>query len=154
VYFLKPGLNIITFRESGKFEFFPEIDASGALFISDIDSIERYSADLGLNIETIDYQCSGTDNDLADRRANKIAYKLLYDIKAKDPNNEFYYNCPLQSATALDINTLLTGDDKEYLSDPKFWYEPNNINNKFVISQIDADYLDEGLVITKASKLR
>ena len=154
VYFLKPGLNIITFRESGKFEFFPEIDASGALFISDVDSIASNTPDLGLNIDTLDYQCPGTGNDLDDRVSNKIAYKLLYDIREKDPNNEFYYNCPLQSATAIDINLLLTGDEKERLSNTKFWYDPNNINNKFVISQIDADFLEEGLTIAKASKLR
>lgn len=154
VYFLRPGLNIIAFKESGKFEFFPEIDVSGSLFFSDIDSIEKYSPDLGLNIETINYQNISKVSDLADRKTNKIAYRLLLDIKERDPNNEFYYNCPLQTATALDINTLLTGEDKEYLSDARVWYEPNNINNKFVVSQIDADYLDKGLVISKASKLR
>ena len=147
-------MNIIVFKESGKFEFFPEIDVSGSLFFSDMDSIEKYSPDLGLNIETINYQNISKVSDLADRKTNKIAYRLLLDLKERDPNNEFYYNCPLQTATALDINTLLTGEDKEYLSDARVWYEPNNINNKFVVSQIDADYLDKGLVISKASKLR
>lgn len=155
VYFLKPGLNILTFKESGKFEFFPEIDAGGALFLSDIDSVKKDRADLGLNLDMIDYQYSDNESDEESRKVNKVAYKLLRDIRAKDPNNEFYYNCPLQSATALDINTSLLGSsDAEKLSDPKFWYEPNNMNNKFVISQIDADYLDKGIVIAKASKLK
>lgn len=155
VYFLKPGLNIITFKESGKFEFFSEIDAAGALFLSDIDSIKKSTADLGLNLDMIDYQYSDGSSDLEARQINKIAYKLLRDIKEKDPNGEFYYNCPLQTATALDINSAFAKtEDAERLSDPKFWYEPNNINNKFVISQIDTDHLDKGVVIAKASKLR
>ena len=41
----------------------------------------------------------------------------------------------------IDINTLLADDDAEKLSSEKFWYDVNNINNKFVISQIDAEYL-------------
>jgi hypothetical protein len=162
-YFLKPGMNIIVFKDSGKFEFFAETDVSGALRLSDIDSI-LYKAtetggvtgdvpDLGLNLSLLDYRYYNQNIVTQRIRTNKTAYQLLYDIKLKDSANEFYYNCPLQTATAIDINTSLTGDQTEKLSNTKFWYDPNNINNKFVISELDADALRTGLAIAKASKL-
>lgn len=161
VYFLRPGVNIIAFTTSGRFDFYPDTDLSGSIRVSDVDSIYALSADLGTNVKVLDYHYTGTvkalDEDLSggtntssSRPLNKAALTLLRDIRAKDPNNEFYYNCPLQAATAIDINTAL--DNHETLSMPKFWYDPNNINNKFVISQIDTDYLDDGITIARASK--
>jgi hypothetical protein len=157
VYFLKPGLNIIVFKESGKFDFFPEIDAAGGLFLSDVDTVNKENQpDLGLNLNVLDYQYVGNQSgsNANGKFTNETAYSLLKDLLEKDPNHEFYYNCPLQSATALDINTKLLGDEAECLSNTRIWYEPNNVNNKFVISQIDIDYVDNGIVISKASKLR
>jgi hypothetical protein len=60
----------------------------------------------------------------------------------------------MQSATAIDVNLdLLDTTDAEDLSNPKFWYDANNINNKFVISQLDTEHLKVGLKLSKASKL-
>jgi hypothetical protein len=84
----------------------------------------------------------------------RSAYTLLADILKLDPDFKFYYNCPLQAATAIDINTNLTDTDVERLSDTKMWYDVNNINNKFVISEIDNKFIDSGITIAKASKLR
>ena len=57
------------------------------------------------------------------------------------PNNE-----------QIDLNPLLTADE-ENLSSQLIWYDKNNINNKFVISEIDADYLATGITIAKSSKI-
>ena len=87
---------------------------------------------------------------------NKInqdtAYKqILADIKALDPEFNFYYNAVINNESALDLNT---SDDTDTLKDnPLNWYNYNNINNKFVISEIDADYLKDHIVIAKNSKL-
>jgi hypothetical protein len=172
VYFLRPGVNLIAFKAGCRFEFFTDLDALGSLIVSEIDTIKSTTNDLGLNIDVLKYQWPTiieTNTSLKiteelggvqpkrynpDFLRSRCAYTLLLDLLKKDPEHNFYYNCPLQAATALDINTILQGEDAENLSQPKFWYDTNNINNKFVISQIDADYLDNGIVIAKASKLR
>ena len=164
VYYLRPGINMIVYQESGVFEFFTDASGSSTLFIGTIDSVKLPShaeslASLGLNIDLLDYQYSSETSALGDNiAAKKLAFaevELLNDIFNIDKNKEFYYNCPLQVASAIDINTaLIDSADRETLSDAKFWYDKNNINNKFVISEIDAEYLKTGIVIAKASKLR
>jgi hypothetical protein len=162
VYFLRPGLNMLVYRESGTFEFFADSENKSVLFLGNIDSVlcDSTNAPLGLNLQLINYQQrSNTDIDSVTLQnsgnVNLVTeLQLLKDILDKDPNNEFYYNCPMQAASAIDINlNLLNTSDREDLSTPKFWYDTNNINNKFVISQIDTDYLDKGLTLAKSSKL-
>ena len=156
VYFLKPGINILVFKDSGEFRFFSEVDTSGALRISDIDSIDATTPDLGMNLELLDYRLYDDNSRSPERVTNMKALQLLRDIKERDTANEFYYNCPIQTATAIDINkNLLTAvGNEERLSDPKFWYDKNNLNNKFVISELDADFLKTGITIAKASKIK
>ena len=177
VYFLKPGLNLIVYMSSGNFELLHDTLGKGTVFISEVDSV-RYAddsghlLDLGLNLDVLDFKYYTADENIETALAgykarpsedcsydnlilNKAALQLLRKIKMQDPAYEFYYNCPLQAATALDINTnLVNTTDEEKLSDFRFWYDTNNINNKFVISQIDSGYLDSGIIITKASKTR
>lgn len=171
-YFLRPGVNVIVFRNSGKFEFLADTELSGALYVSAIDSVLATTPDLGLDIDRLDYQwptspktnlayqisrteaLAGYEWTNTNFLRTRIAYTLLADILKRDPTHQFYYNCPLQAATAIDINTILSGEDAEKLSDARMWYEPNNINSKFVISEIDGTYLKDGLMIARASKTR
>ena len=39
------------------------------------------------------------------------------------------------------------------IDSPAIWYDLNNINNDFVISEIDADYLDSGIKFSYSSKI-
>jgi hypothetical protein len=169
-YFLRPGVNLLVFKNSGKFEFFADMGVSGSLIVSEVDTVRSNTNDLGLNLAALNYQWPqliknsavlGSALDATETRRfdtdfyqSRRAYTLLYDILKRDPDHNFYYNCPLQAATAIDINTDLTAEDAEDLSQPKFWYDTNNINHKFVISQLDAEHIDKGVVIAKASKLR
>lgn len=79
--------------------------------------------------------------------------QLLADITNFDADGyaakNFYYNMPIDNSIAIDLNEAL--DEK--LTDPKFLYDYNNINNKFVISEIDAESLKTGITITRSSKL-
>ncbi len=154
VYYLRPGINILVYKESGTFEFFTDASGNSSLFLGNVDSINVPAHSFGLNVALLDYQYLGS---VAADNETLPYYKeiqLLHDIYKTDKQKEFYYNCPLQAASAIDINTLLADDDAEKLSSAKFWYDVNNINNKFVISQIDAEYLKTGITIAKASKLR
>lgn len=61
------------------------------------------------------------------------AEKALSDIRLLDTQNEFYYNNIIANDTALDLN------EDEDLLNPRTLYDYNNKNNKFVVSEIDAD---------------
>ena len=78
--------------------------------------------------------------------------QLLADISALDRNREFYYNVPVEANVAIDFNE---GEAKlNTLMNPAINYDINNINNHFVISKIDINYLTNGLQIARSSKIR
>ena len=75
--------------------------------------------------------------------------QMLLDIHnmGDTVQNNFYYNTLLDNSTAIDI------DKDGLLTDPKYLYDYNNINNKFVISEIHYDSMKEGITIARSSKL-
>jgi hypothetical protein len=90
----------------------------------------------------------------AAREANSILIleeQLLKEIREIDKNRDFYYNVPIESNFAIDFNesnaTLNT------LKNPAVNYDINNVNNNFVISKIDINYLTKGLQIALSSRL-
>jgi hypothetical protein len=64
-------------------------------------------------------------------------------------NYNFYYNNLALPTSTIDMNDNDDEDTLEYISN---WYDANNINNKFVVSEIDAEYLMEHVIIAKASR--
>ena len=76
--------------------------------------------------------------------------QLLQDIKNLEVAADFYYNIPIQKSSEIELNASITDD---LLSSPLTWYDINNVNKKFVISEIDADYLTTGITLTKASRV-
>ena len=76
--------------------------------------------------------------------------QILKDIAAIDKNHEFYYNTIINNENALDLNP---NDETDTLDNPLSWYNYNNVNNKFVISEINADHLSKGVTIARNSKL-
>lgn len=152
-YSLRLGVNPIVFTKSCTLFIYPPTDTkarkTSVLVMSDLDIININNDDgvntIGINVDTLDYRYYG---DSTSYSGYQIAERLLADIRNEDPDYEFYYNCPMNNDIALDLNEA---DDKK-LSSPLVWYEYNNVNNKFVISEIDADYLDKGIVISRASK--
>ena len=158
----------------------PSISTDGnndCLSIYNIDVEERHSIQLkeGINVVKISKSCtlnigSGTGTlifsslDIIPTGENginpKLAYKktsdrsidqqILADIKKLDPSNKFYYNAPMNNETLIDLNPE---DPSDTLADPRAWYLYNNVNNKFVVSEIDANYLTTGIAIAKSSKL-
>lgn len=88
------------------------------------------------------------------RGAVKIAAleeDLLADIASIDRNRDFYYNVPVEVNVAIDFNE---GDSSlNTLMNPATNYDINNVNNAFVISKLDINYLTDGLQIARSSKL-
>jgi hypothetical protein len=77
--------------------------------------------------------------------------QLLRDILEVDVDNEFYYNVPIEAHFAIEFNE--NSKKQNTLMNPAFNYDINNINNNFVISKIDINYLDSGIQIARASKV-
>ena len=76
--------------------------------------------------------------------------ELLSAIRALDLKREFYYNVPIETNLAIDFND---SDDRLCsLASPLISYDINNINNNFVISKLDIDYLDKGIQIARSSR--
>lgn len=76
--------------------------------------------------------------------------QLCADIRSLSIADNFYYNTIIDSTSDIDLNALITTDT---LASPETWYDNNNVNSNFVITEIDADYLSTGITLSKASKL-
>ena len=156
-YFLKPGLNIVWIENSLTIRLFgrnTETPDNGTIVFSDLRLVDVAKANnYGVNLTQLGYKALVVNGQATDEITR--VQEVLGLIKEADPDNTFYYACPIDSSIAIDFNSNLTADDEvETLSDPKIWYDANNINNKFVISEIDADYLEKGITIARTSKLR
>ena len=81
---------------------------------------------------------------------NDALATLLADIQKAGVADTFYYNAPIDNENAIDLNNNLAN---ETLLTPESWYDPNNVNNKFVVSEISADDLLTGITLSKASRL-
>lgn len=77
--------------------------------------------------------------------------QLLAEILRSDFDRDFYYTAPVDSSLEIDIGRNLDG--KQTLANPALNYDINNINNSFVISKIDIDYLDNGIKLARSSKI-
>jgi hypothetical protein len=80
---------------------------------------------------------------------NTVEKQLLADIHKIDTKKEFYYNIPIAQNLDIDMNP---NDPDDNLSNPLNWFNYNNINNKFVISEIDTTSLTDDIVIAKSSR--
>jgi hypothetical protein len=80
----------------------------------------------------------------------RLEEQLLSDIRAQDVNRDFYYNVPIENSLAIDFNEA--NKELNTLMNPAMNYDINNINNSFVISKLDIDYLANGLKIARSSR--
>lgn len=135
---LQPGLNIIKVtHEVKQLEVYTDSRKKSTIIFGSLDLVT------GINSK-LDYKTVDT------AAGNTPLKQLLTDIRASGVADDFYYNIPIQRANEIDINTYI---EDEKLSSPLIWYDPNNVNRKFVISEIDADYLSTGITLTKASRV-
>lgn len=80
-----------------------------------------------------------------------IERQLLKDINKLDPNRYFYYTAPNDLSLAIEFNE--SDSELNTLMNPSTNYDVNNVNNSFVISKLDIDYLDKGIQIARSSRL-
>ena len=155
-YVLKKGINIVYITNDIKTITIHKRSSTAdvSVIFSNLDII-KYDNDhpFGINTNLIGYK-NIPDSATPDRA---IDIKVLQDIKIilGDKVNNFYYDCPMDNSTVLSINKEAIDTNtntKENLASPRLWYDYNNMNNKFVISEIDADYLQTGIQIAQSSK--
>ena len=83
----------------------------------------------------------------------RLEKQLLADIRKMDVNKDFYYSAPVEDRLAIEFNE----SDKKLntLMNPMLNYDINNVNNSFVISKLDIDYIDngKGIQIARSSRL-
>lgn len=83
--------------------------------------------------------------------------QILSDIRAIDnvdsngvaKKGDFFYNIPIAGNLDIDMNPK---DQEDTLKNPLNWFNYNNINNKFVIAEIDTKYLSDDIVIARSSR--
>jgi len=145
IYRLRNGINIVRIDNSCKLEIYPDADQKDTLVFGNLDIINDLNTDPEKNITFLNPKLcykkidKGTAED-----------QILADINKIDVNHDFYYNAIIDNASSIDLNE---NDNEDTLENPLTWYNYNNINNKFVISEIDADALKDNVVIAKSSRL-
>ena len=155
--YLKYGINVIklngnvsanttySFSLGGYYE-----NTSDVVLIGQLDLVDSSSND-GIDLNRIPYIAvdtkSGSDTTLISK-----SEQILKDINAIDPDHSFYYNCLMDNSTAIDFNDNLDEAEKETLLTPTIWYDYNNINNKFVITEISDTDMKKGITIARTSK--
>lgn len=163
-YPLKPGVNNIFLGADGatapvsKIRLYLPEQASSAV-VSDIRIVDCGDT-FGLDLDYIDYKAyssslAGSSGVSDQENPVSNAKQLLLDLAAEDPERQFYYACFVDNRQAINVNKQLVGSENgPKMSSPATWYDPNNLNNKFVVSEIDQRYLNTGIQIATTSKLR
>ena len=136
--YLHPGINILKIEPNVKYlEIFADSNKKSTIVFGTLDLVK------GINPK-LDYRTPGKNG----TEAEKLT-QLLTDIRDSKIAADFYYNLPVARTTEIDLNPAMSDD---LLSNPLTWYDTNNLNKKFVISEIDADYLTTGITLTKTSR--
>lgn len=142
-YYLRQGLNIVKIDKSCTLNIYPGAYDKDVLIFSNLDII---------NIDTdhkvpkinprLDYQQIGDTY-------NTNIEQLLADIRKLDLNYNFYYNNIPTNDLVIDLNI---NNEDEKLSSPLIWYDKNNLANKFVISELNAESIVNNVRIAETSK--
>jgi len=135
-YYLKPGINMIKFTEDCNISICQPTDAVVAYALI---------FDILKTVKGINPKLAYAGDDDVKRLAD-----ILAKIRSIDTTHAFYYSADLDSSNQIDLNS---NDDTVTLKSALSWYDYNNINNKFVISELDADYLSKGITLTLSSKI-
>ena len=77
--------------------------------------------------------------------------QLLKEIRDMDPDSSFYYNAPIDPVLAIDLN--VSDISRSSLMSSAVNYDINNVNNNFVISKLDMDYLASSIKLARSSRL-
>ena len=136
-YVFKRGIQVIRLDSNvNSISIYTDKNAEGILIFSELSLVKGINPKLSYQFDSL--------------HENDALATLLADIQKAGVADTFYYNAPIDNENAIDLNNNLTN---ETLLTPESWYDPNNVNNKFVVSEISADDLLTGITLSKASRL-
>ena len=112
--------------------------------------IKNIINDLILEIDKLEQQKTVDADYMNAYKVKLLEDRLLADIKRLDANREFYYNVLIEDSLAIELNEV--SSEFNTLMNPMVNYDINNVNNSFVISKLDIDYLTRGIQIARSSR--
>lgn len=152
---LRPGINIFKVTKSDILTLASMTDNRAVVTFSSLSIVPNSSAsepnksiNPKLEYKLIKTAQNGYDK-VEDITIDTVEKQILADIHKLDLNNEFYYNIPISQSLDIDMNI---SDQADTLANPLNWFSYNNINNNFVISEIDTTTLTDDIVIAKSSR--
>lgn len=150
--YLKSGINCVKISNTNNLgEIFiktSDSNGNGTLLFDELKLVNSTSeSPNGLNIDQLGYL---PIEERAQSRAD-LERQLLSEIRAIDKHCDFYYTAPTETSIAIELNN--SRSDLNTLRNSLTNYDINNINNNFVISKLDINYLNSGLKIAQSSKL-
>jgi hypothetical protein len=141
--YLRAGLNCIKVTKSCSLLLKAENTASGSILYDNMRLVKGRAKE-GINLKLLDFQALTTEQSQSE---SELAGAILSGIQALDKEHDFYYNVQVENSLAIEFD-----DNISSFSSPYTLYDINNINNSFVISKLDVNYLDTGLSIAKSSR--
>lgn len=156
--YLLPGLNCIRLNKSCDLIIKTSQKSQGEFYFDTLRlvKIEKVGNDYtqGINLDQIGYFFTGDAADNSKYTGSDLQnceQQLLKDIRNIDIDRDFYYNVPVETSVSLEFSNNKNAGNT--LANPRMNYDINNVNNSFVVSKLDIDYLDTGLQIARSSKL-
>ena len=149
---LEEGINVIKISNSCQLKISNGGDEVGSVIISNYSVVNnpnlevesgltRYAEGVNLTLLGLDGTTPMSESTYEYEYLLKLIRETAQGSGTKDL---FYYNAPLDNSTLIDTDSML---------DPMVWYDYNNVYNKFVISELDADSFEDGITLTKSSRL-
>lgn len=136
-YVFKRGIQVIRLDSNvSSISIYTDKNAEGIIIFSELSLVKGINPKLSYQFDSL--------------HENDALPTLLADIQKAGVADTFYYNAPIDNENAIDLNNNIVS---ETLLTPESWYDPNNVNNKFVVSEISADDLLTGITLSKASRL-
>ncbi len=145
--YLRTGLNCIKVTKSCNILIKAQQDAAGSLLYDNLRLVKGINTN-GVNLELLDVNAASINGYTYAAADTELASLVLDKINELDKNHDFYYNVPIENGLAIEFDD---GSVSSF-SSPYTLYDINNINNSFVVSKLDIDYLDTGLRIAKSSR--
>ena len=141
---LRSGLNTFLIKESCSLSLKVQHRKDAKLWVSKIQLVARDASDASLPQinQKLGYYSITKES---------AVEQLLSDIKYLDPELDLLYTSSTNTTLSLDLNI---NDPKDTLRVAKNWFDVNNINNKFVVAQLETrnKHLTKNVTVSKFSR--
>ena len=145
-YKLVPGIQVIRLNHQVTgLEVYADTAKNGTIIFGELSLVK------GIN-ENLKYQVIQSESTALDPALDTLLEDIKTNVQTTKNGiieDQFYYNMPIDNNRAINLNPLL----EESMLSAEAWYDSNNENNKFVVTEIDANHLDKGITLTKASRI-